>query len=126
MVTTKIYAGSQLLLDVVANVRPGVSASRVRPGVVYSTPEGPFVQYGPPADNEDVVEVHIQYAGPAEVATVRAMARGDYGDVFRIEGPRETIERAALMPGREGVAIDVWPSPAAQPAVQIVLRFVRV
>lgn len=126
MVRTKVYSGSVLLLDVVADIRPGVSVHRARPGVVYETPDGPFVQYGPPADSYEEIEIHIPNADQSVVDTVRAMARGDYGDVFRIEGPRDTYERVALIPGKSGVAVEVWPSVPGSLVARVVLRFVMV
>lgn len=126
MVNTRIYAGSLLVLNVLANVRPAVSVPSVRPGEVLETSQGPYVQYGPAADTDEAIEVEIPTAGQAEIDTVRAMARGDYGDVFRIEGARETVQRAALLPGRDGVAIEVWPGDPASVQARVVLRFVRV
>lgn len=127
MVQTRVLASDgTVLLEALANVRPALGIHRVRPGVVYSTREGPFVQYCPPADTDEAVEVDIPVATPAQIEVARQMAAGQHGDVFRIEAPRETIERAALLPGREGVAVELWPSPVGAAVARVVLRFVRV
>lgn len=127
MIPTRILNDQgNVLLEVIADVRPALAVHRVRPGVVYSSSEGPFVQYGPPADTDEAVEVYIPVATPAQVEVARQMAAGQHGEVFRIEGPRETIERAALLPGREGVAVELWPSPVGSSTARVVMRFVRV
>lgn len=127
MVPTRILtAGGTVLLEAPANVRPALGVHRVRPGVVYASIEGPFVQYGPTADTDESVEVDFPVATASQVEVAKQMAAGQHGDVFRIEGPRETVDRAALLPGRDGVAVELWPSPVGNAVARIVMRFVRV
>lgn len=124
---TKIYSGTTLLLSVVADVR-GVypEPARVRPGQVFETREGPFVQYGPVADADQVIEVEIPMASQSELNTILQMVSGVWGDVFRIEAPREYVERAAILPGRDGVSVEIWPGDPADVKARVIMRFVRV
>lgn len=126
MQTVRLWAGDTLLLDVVAVARPAMGPSTMRPGTVHDTQEGPWVQYGPAADSPVPVEVEIPYATASVIEVVRQIAAGAHGDVFMLETPRETLPRAALLPGRDGVAIEIWPGDPAAPAARVIMRFVRV
>jgi hypothetical protein len=123
---TRILSGALVLLDVLADVRgayPDVAA--IRQGKVHPTFTGPVPQYGQLARPDTVVEVDIPLVTSSQIAVIDAMLRGDYGDVFTIESPRETFQ-ASLIPGKEGVAVELYPSAPGFTKARAILRFVRV
>jgi hypothetical protein len=123
---TRILSGALVLLDVLADVRgayPDVAA--IRQGKVHPTFTGPVPQYGHLARSNTVVEVDIPLVTSSQITVIDAMLRGDYGDVFTIESPRETFQ-ASLIPGKEGVAVELYPSAPGFTKARAVLRFVRV
>jgi hypothetical protein len=123
---TRILSGALVLLDVLADVRgayPDVAA--IRQGKVHPTFTGPVPQYGHLARSNTVVEVDIPLVTSSQIAVIDAMLRGDYGDVFTIESPRETFQ-ASLIPGKEGVAVELYPSAPGFTKARAILRFVRV
>ncbi len=124
---TRIWSGSTLVLEVLADVRgdwPG--PSRVRLGEVFETLSGTWVQYGPTVDSPATIEVEIPAATPAQVTTIEGIVRGDYGDTFRLEAPDVTVDPVSLVPGTDGVAYERWPGPPGSRMSRVVLRFVRV
>jgi hypothetical protein len=123
---TRILSGALVLLDVLADVRgayPDVAA--IRQGKVHPTFTGPVPQYGHLARSNTVVEVDIPLVTSSQITVIDAMLRGDYGDVFTIESPRETFQ-ASLILGKEGVAVELYPSAPGFTKARAVLRFVRV
>jgi hypothetical protein len=123
---TRILAGPLVLLDVLADVRGAYPwPAAIRQGKVHSTFTGPVPQYGSLAGSDIIVEVDIPVVNNSQIATIGAMLRGDYGDVFTIEAPRETFQ-ASLVPGNEGAVVEIYPSAPEFTKARAILRFVRV
>jgi hypothetical protein len=123
---TRILSGALVLLDVLADVRgayPDVAA--IRQGKVHPTFTGPVPQYSHLARSNTVVEVDIPLVTISQIAVIDAMLRGDYGSVFTIESPRETFQ-ASLVPGNEGVAVEIYPSAPGFTKARAILRFAKV
>ena len=125
-VPTRILAGATVLLQAMANVRGAYpEEAMVRHGAVHETFAGPVPQYGTLARSEEVVEVEFVALTDAQIAVVHAMLRGDHGDTFTVEAPRETFT-GALLPGREGASFELYRSAPGATLARAILRFVRV
>jgi hypothetical protein len=72
-----------------------------------------------------IVEVDIPIVDDSQIVTIGAMLRGDYGSVFTIEAPKETFQ-ASLIPGNEGVAVEIYPSAPGFTKARAILRFTKV
>jgi hypothetical protein len=127
-VNTRIRSGATILLDVLADVRGAYpSPSQERVGNRYETMDGPIVQYGPSVRSMRVVEIHIPYITKPQIDTIHAMLRGDYGDTFVVESPRETFN-AAIIPSEEGATFEMYPCPPGQSNTvsRAIIRMVRI
>jgi hypothetical protein len=127
-VNTRIRSGATVLLDVLADVKGAYpSPSQERTGNRYETMGGPVVQYGPTVRSMRMLEIHVPYVTKPQIDTIHAMLRGEYGDVFTVESPRETFD-AAIVPGEEGVTFDMYPCPPSQTSTvsKVIIRMVRV
>jgi hypothetical protein len=127
-VNTRIRSGATILLDVLADVKGAYpSPSQERLGNRYETMGGPVVQYGPSVRSMRVVEIHIPYVTKPQIDTIHAMLRGDYGDAFVVESPRETFD-AAIIPGEESATFEMYPCPPGQSNTvsKAIIRMVRI
>jgi hypothetical protein len=127
-VNTRIRSGATVLLDVLADVKGAYpSPSQERIGNRYETMGGPTVQYGSSVRSMRVVEIHIPYITKPQIDTIHAMLRGDYGDAFVVESPRETFN-ASIIPGEEGATFEMYPCPPGQSNTvsKAIIRMVRI
>jgi hypothetical protein len=127
-VNTRIRSGATVLLDLLADVKGAYpSPPQERIGNRYETMGGPVVQYGPSVRSMRVVEIHIPYITKPQIDTIHAMLRGDYGDAFVVESPRETFN-AAIIPGKEGATFEMYPCPPSQSNTvsKAIIRMVRI